>query len=103
MAKKKSDCCSVTHHPSHAKELPGINRVSGQIEGIKKMIEEQRYCPDILTQLRAIRSAINSIEASILETHLDACVTDVLNTKNKDETQKKITELKEIYRRFNNG
>ncbi len=101
MAKKKIDCCDDAKYPAHDKELPRLNRISGQLDGVKKMIGQRRYCPEILTQLRAVRSAVNSIEASILETHLDACVTDAFNSGNKQEKQKKINELKELYRRFN--
>lgn len=98
--KKKIDCCDK-QHPDHHKELPRLNRISGQIDGVKKMIEERRYCPDILTQLRAVRAAVNSIEASILETHLDSCVTTAFHSGDQAERAQKINELKEMYRRFN--
>ncbi len=101
MTKKKTDCCAEIH-TDHSTEIPKLNRVSGQVEGVKKMIEKRMYCPDILTQLRAVRSAINSIEASILEAHLDACVTDAFKSGSKEQTAKKMNELKELYRRFNN-
>jgi DNA-binding FrmR family transcriptional regulator len=98
--KHKPDCCHDTKHPDHSKQLPSLNRAAGQIEGIKKMIEERRYCPDILVQLRALRAAVGAIETNILESHLDACVTDALKAGNKKDGDKKISELKEIYRRF---
>jgi DNA-binding FrmR family transcriptional regulator len=97
---KKVDCCDK-QHPDHSKELSRLNRVSGQIEGVKRMIGEREYCPDILTQLRAIRAAVNSLEANILETHIDSCVTDALNAGSEKEKVRKIAELKELYRRFN--
>jgi len=99
--KTKGNCCEVAKHPDHSKVLPNLNRVSGQIEGIKKMIDERRYCPDILIQLRAIRSAINSIEGTILEAHLGACVKDAFNSNNEKEITQKISELKDLYKRFN--
>lgn len=103
MPPKKIDdsCCAQKQYSDHSKELARLNRVSGQVEGVKKMIEKRLYCPDILTQLRAIRSAVNSIEANILETHLDSCVADAFNAKDAKVTQEKINELKELYRRFN--
>ena len=61
-------------HPCHKQEIPRLNRVIGQLEGVKKMIEELRYCPDILIQLRAARSAIRAVESNILKTHLQSCV-----------------------------
>ncbi len=65
------------------------------------MISARKYCPDILTQLRAVRAAVNSLEANILETHLDSCVTGAFNAGNTKQKTKKIAELKELYRRFN--
>lgn len=100
MAKKKTDCCD-TKHPDHASELGRLNRISGQVDGVKKMITERRYCPEILTQLRAIRSAVHSIEANILEAHLDSCVKMALGSGDAKEKEEKISELKELYRRFN--
>lgn len=97
----KKDCCAEIQYTDHSNELPRLNRISGQVEGVKKMIEKRLYCPDILTQLRAVRAAVNSIEASILERHLDSCVTDAFTSGNKKETAKKMNELKELYRRFN--
>lgn len=100
--KKETDCCAVnTEHPDYHSELSRLNRVAGQIEGVKKMIGERRYCPDILTQLRAVRAAINSIEANILETHLGACVNEALTANNDEKRQQKIAELKELYKRYN--
>lgn len=87
-------------YPAHAAELKRLNRISGQVEGIKKMIVEKRYCPDILMQLRAARSALRSIEANIFETHLQHCVANSLTSGKTKETQEKIEELKELFKRF---
>lgn len=84
----------------HNSELGKLNRIAGQVEGIKKMITEQRYCPDILTQLRAVRSAIKTVEANILETHLKSCVAESLSSGNTKDAQKKIEELKDLFKRF---
>ena len=46
------------HNPSHLENIPRLNRIAGQIEGIKKMIEDGRYCPDILSQLRACSACL---------------------------------------------
>jgi len=95
-------CCEQmkTQHPSHNKQLSHLNRVSGQIEGVKRMIEEGRYCPDILNQLHAIRSAIKSIELRILDTHLSRCVTDACLSHDQEEQRKKIDEIRELIKRF---
>ena len=88
------------NHPSHESEIGKLNRISGQVEGIKKMIDEGRYCPEILTQLRAVRSAVRSVEANILEKHLQHCVTDAIQSGNKKETEAKLQEIKDLFKRY---
>ena len=94
------DCCEKNRHPSHAKELKNLNRISGQLEAVKRMIDERQYCPDILTQLRAARSAIKSVEVKILETHLNACVEETLSKGNAKDKKIKTTELMKLFQRF---
>jgi DNA-binding FrmR family transcriptional regulator len=84
----------------HDAELSKLNRIAGQIEGVKKMIAERRYCPDILTQLRAIRAAIRTVEANILESHLNSCVAASIAGGNAEDAEKKIAELKDLFKRF---
>jgi DNA-binding FrmR family transcriptional regulator len=100
MAKGKQDCCGEKLHPDHATELSRLNRVAGQVEGVKRMISERRYCQEILTQLRAIRAALHAIEGNILDTHLGRCVADTFAASSDAEKQKKMAELKELYRRY---
>ena len=96
-----NDCeCNESPHPSYKEELPHLNRIGGQIDGVKKMIDGGRYCPDILAQLRAIRSAIKNIELRILDTHLSCCVTQACLSHNEKEQRKKIEEIKELIKRF---
>ncbi len=87
-------------HPCHKAEIPRLNRAIGQLEGIKKMIEEQRYCPEILIQLKAVRSAIMSVEKNILSTHLEHCVAESFNDKEK--AMEKISEIKELFNKLQN-
>lgn len=94
------DCCDTHEYPDHGKEVSRINRIVGQLEGVKKMIEEQRYCPDILTQLRAASSATKSLEASILECHLGSCVAEAFESGNNEEQQEKISELITLFKRY---
>ena len=88
-------------HPCHKSEIPKLSRVAGQIEGIKKMIDEGRYCPDILTQLRAARAALRTVELNVLEHHMQSCVADAMKSGDKAEADEKIAELKDIVKRFN--
>ena len=83
--------------PCHTGEIAKLNRIGGQIEGVKRMIEENRHCPEILTQLRAARSAIRTVEAHILEAHLQHCVTQAMHD---GKTQEKIDEIKDLFKRY---
>jgi DNA-binding FrmR family transcriptional regulator len=95
-----TDCCKKSEHPDHSKEISRLNRISGQIEGVKKMIAERRYCPDIITQLRAISSATKSVEANVLKSHLKACVSSAFESKDDEDQDKKIEELLTLFKRF---
>ena len=93
MTEKNCSC-----HPTHLENLPRLNRISGQIEGIKKMIEENRYCPEILIQIKAVRSALRAVEGNILQKHLQHCVAQSFNSQ--EEREQKINELKTLFDRF---
>ena len=91
------NCCDKNSFPDHSKELKRLNRISGQIEGVKKMIKERRYCADIIIQLKAVSSAVKSAEVVILKSHLESCVKDVFRENNLKERQKKIDELLKLF------
>ena len=76
-----------------------INRVVGQVGGVKRMIEEARQCVEILTQLKAARAAIKSLEAEILQTHLQEYAAQ-LSIGNVAQKTKKIAEIKDLFTRF---
>jgi len=86
------------NNPRHIENMPRLNRISGQIDGIKRMIEEGRYCPEIISQLRAVRSAVKAVEANILQKHLQCCV--VQSFLSPEEREEKIAELKMLFERF---
>lgn len=92
MENVKNDC------PDHGCEIARLNRIIGQLEGIKKMIGDKRYCPDILIQLRAVRSAIRAVQGNILKNHLQHCVARSFDSE--IERDAKINELKDLFDRF---
>lgn len=97
---KRNDQQCVTHeHPDHSKEAIRIKRVRGQLDGILKMIEGRQYCPDIMIQVRAAKSAMQAIEHSILKTHMASCVSEVLHGKDEKKTNVKIEELIKLIER----
>lgn len=100
--KKKisKECCENHYdHPDHSDFLPRLNRVEGQLAGIQKMIEDQRYCVDILVQFRAVMAALRSVEVNIFERHLKHCVSTALIAKDKRQIEEKISELTELLTR----
>jgi CsoR family transcriptional regulator, copper-sensing transcriptional repressor len=91
--------CSESNHPNYEKHIPRINKVIGQLNGIKKMIEERRYCPEIITQLKAVSSACQSLEIIMLQKHLESCVMEAFYSKDKNAQAEKIEELTKLYKR----
>jgi DNA-binding FrmR family transcriptional regulator len=65
-------------HPCHEKQLPSLKRIEGQVRGVSKMIEEKKYCIDILNQIKAVKNALSTVEGKIVRSHLRACVKDAL-------------------------
>ena len=78
-------------HPSHKDQLPGIRRIEGQIRGIEKMIEDEKYCIEILNQIRAVKSSIATVEGKILKRHLRACLKNALDEG--EDFDEKVEEL----------
>ena len=76
-----------------------LNRIEGQVKGIQKMVDEERYCIDILTQISAIRSAINKVGSIILESHIKGCV---VNSIKEDNSEESIEELMKTIDKFIN-
>jgi DNA-binding FrmR family transcriptional regulator len=85
---------------THEEELTRLRRIEGQIRGIQKMIEEKRYCVDILTQVNSVVGAIESVEERILERHLRGCVDHSFAKGTKEDRVKKINEIIDVLRKF---
>ena len=77
-----------------------LHRVEGQVRGIERMVEDDRYCIDILTQIGAVSSALESLAFEILEDHVNHCVTDAIASGNKKEAAAKAEELLAAVHRF---
>lgn len=74
-----------------------LNRIEGQVRGIARMIEEERYCIDILQQMQAIKSAFARVEDAILKDHSATCVESAIASGNTDEQRKKFGELVDLF------
>ena len=82
----------------HAKLIARINRIEGQIRGLKKMVEEDRDCLHVLKQIAAAGGALKSLGAVILEDHLKGCVTKAIVSHDHDSEL--IAEVVEIFKKF---
>lgn len=90
----------MKEHPSHRDQLQRLNRARGQIDGVVKMINEGRYCVDILTQLRAARSALRAVEDGVLRTHVQHCIQDEISRGQTEEPNQRIDELIDVLTRY---
>ena len=70
-----------------------LARIEGQVRGVAKMVDEDRYCIDVVRQVQAIKAALNGLEGVILEDHLDTCVAHALEGDSLDARREKVTEL----------
>jgi CsoR family transcriptional regulator, copper-sensing transcriptional repressor len=77
-----------------------LHRIEGQVRGIEKMVEDDRYCIDILTQISAVSTALESLAVRILDEHVRHCVAGALTSGNEAEAAKKTDELLEAVQRF---
>jgi len=77
-----------------------LNRIEGQIKGIVKMVEEDRYCIDIINQTSAIAAALKSVENIVMENHLNTCVSDAMQKNDENEKQEKISEIMDAISRM---
>ena len=87
----------MTPHPCHRSQIAGLRRAEGQLRGVVRLIDDGEYCIDILNQLKAAQKALASVEANILETHLESCVAAAI--KNSDDAEAKISELTKLLKR----
>jgi len=76
-----------------------LKRIEGQIRGISQMVDEERYCIDIITQIGAARAALRKVEQEVLRCHVDHCVTHALKTGSGAEQKRKLDELMTVIRR----
>ncbi|MCK6105437.1 MAG: transcriptional regulator [Sphingomonadales bacterium RIFCSPHIGHO2_01_FULL_65_20] len=75
------------------KVLNRLNRIEGQVRGIVRMVEDERYCVDVLTQLQAVRAALLRVESEVLKDHLDHCVMGAMTGDDPADRKAKATEL----------
>ena len=77
-------------------QLTRLGRIEGQVRGVARMVEQDRYCIDVINQVRAVRAALDKVEQEILHDQLQHCVADAFHGGSDRERQTKIAELVEV-------
>lgn len=96
---KKECCCQKTKERSEKEYKDLINRLSrieGQVRGVKRMVEEDAYCPDILVQVAAINAALNSFNKVLLANHIKSCVTTDIKEGKEETVDELVTVLQKL-------
>ena len=86
-------------HESAAKDalLLRLRRVEGQVRGVQKMVEEERYCPDVLMQMSAIHESLRAVERILMKNHLQHCTTEALRSADAKKAQRTYDELTDLF------
>jgi DNA-binding FrmR family transcriptional regulator len=79
--------------------LKRLSRIEGQVRGVSRMVEEDRYCIDIVTQVSAVRAALRRVEHEILRDHVGHCVKHALRSNDLADQERKIEELMDVLAR----
>jgi DNA-binding FrmR family transcriptional regulator len=89
----------VVERENKGKLQSRLNRIEGQVRGIARMVEEDRYCIDILTQVQAARAALTRVETELLKDHIDHCVASAMTSGDAKEQRAKADELIQLLHR----
>jgi DNA-binding FrmR family transcriptional regulator len=84
------------HDSAKSACLKRLSRIEGQVRGLSRMVEEDRYCIDIVTQIAAVRAALRRVELEVLRDHVGHCVKHAMQSGDADEQARKIDELMDV-------
>ncbi len=82
------------------KVLVRLNRVRGQIDGVIRMVDDDRYCVDVLTQIAAAQAALGRAAEMVLDQHIESCVADAFDSGETAKRREKIDELMDVFARY---
>ncbi|HKC13801.1 MAG TPA: metal-sensitive transcriptional regulator [Vicinamibacteria bacterium] len=87
-------------HAHHTGQLPRLRKIEGQVKGLVRMVEDKRYCVDILTQLRAVRAALKRVEEGVLREHVEHCLALAMRGGDEAEQRTRVEELLQVLGRY---
>jgi DNA-binding FrmR family transcriptional regulator len=82
-----------------ASVLKRLQRIEGQVRGLARMVEDDRYCIDVVTQLSAVRAALRGVEEEVLQDHAGHCIEHAITSGNKTDQRRKVAELMDVLKR----
>lgn len=92
---------ALGHEPGDKKRLLArLRRVEGQVRGLQRMVEEDRYCPDVLTQVAAVQASLRGAAEVLLHDHLRHCVTEALRSGDAAEAEAMYAELTDLFKKY---
>ncbi|WP_243298455.1 metal-sensitive transcriptional regulator [Bacillus litorisediminis] len=99
-----ADCCSTERKSHHSDKVKAnltarLNRIEGQIRGIKGLIEKDTYCDDVITQIAATQSALNSVAKILLEGHLKTCVLERIQDGDDDVLDEVLVTIQKLMKK----
>lgn len=90
----------MPHGADRSAIVKRLNRIAGQVNGVARMLEDDRYCIDVLTQIRAVKAALSRVEDKVLEDHAAHCVADAIQSGDPDAQREKFEELIGLFGKF---
>ena len=95
---EEPDCCRHKHRdsPEYEALLKRLNRIEGQVRGVRGMVEKEAYCTDILTQVSAIQSALNAFSRELLANHIRTCVVDGIRAGDEDVVNELVRTVEKL-------
>ena len=90
----------MNYPTTHEEQLQFLKKIEGQVRGLQRMIQEKKYCVDIITQIHSVIGALYRVENEVFKKHIDGCVVSALKGKSEAEKQKKIDEIVGLIARF---
>ncbi len=95
----EKECCNRKKHrveSEYTDLIHRLNRIEGQVRGVRSMVEEERYCVDILTQVSAIQSALNAFNKKLLANHIHTCVVDDIRAGKEEAVEELCTTIQKL-------
>ena len=87
-------------YPNHEEQLNRLSKVEGQLRGVRRMIEDRRYCIDIVSQIKAVNAALKQVQMGVLEKHIHHCVAESVTSRKPELFEEKVTEIIQVLGRM---